>query len=99
AKGEDVGAIMFEVASIGDELKSNETRLQELQQTLADIQLGIPNLPHESVPQGADEKANVEQHRWGEPSRFDFEVLDHVSLGERHGWLDFDAGAKLSGAR
>jgi seryl-tRNA synthetase len=99
AKGEDVGAIMFEVASIGDELKSNETRLQELQQSLADIQLGIPNLPHESVPHGADEKANVEQHRWGEPSRFDFEVLDHVSLGERHGWLDFDAGAKLSGAR
>ena len=60
--------------------------------------LGIPNLPHESVPVGADEDANVEVRRWGTPKTFDFEVKDHVALGERHGWLDFETAAKLSGA-
>jgi seryl-tRNA synthetase len=98
-KGEDASALMAEVGGIGDALKANEARLADVQQRLADIAQGIPNLPHESVPQGADESGNVEQHRWGTPRRFDFAVRDHVDLGARKGWLDGDAGAKLSGAR
>ncbi|MEO8742057.1 MAG: serine--tRNA ligase [Lysobacteraceae bacterium] len=99
AKGEDTAALMAEVAGIGDELKSSEVRLDALRAQIDAIAAGIPNLPHESVPQGADEHANVEQHRWGTPRMFDFAVKDHVELGARHGWLDGDTGAKLSGAR
>ena len=99
AKGEDVAPLMAEVAGIGDKLKANETALAEVQAKLADIALGIPNIPHESVPQGKDEHDNQEILRWGTPRRFDFAIKDHVDLGARHGWLDADAGAKLSGAR
>ena len=99
AKGEDVAPLMAEVAGLGDKLKANEGALAEVQAKLADIALGIPNLPHESVPLGKDETENVEQLRWGTPRAFDFEVKDHVDLGARHGWLDADAGARLSGAR
>lgn len=98
-KGEDTTALMAEVAGIADQLKANETRLADLQQQLAAITLGIPNLPHASVPDGLDESANVEQHRWGTPRVFDFAVKDHVELGARHGWLDADVAAKLSGSR
>ena len=99
AKGEDVAPIMAEVAGIGDKLKANEAALADVQQKLAAIALGIPNLPHESTPVGKDETENVEVSRWGTPRAFDFAVKDHVELGERHGWLDGEAGAKLSGAR
>jgi seryl-tRNA synthetase len=99
AKGEDVAPLMAEVAGIGDRLKANEQALGEVQCKLAGIALGIPNIPHESVPLGKDERDNVEISRWGQPRSFDFPVKDHVELGERHGWLDGDAGAKLSGAR
>ncbi|PXV61320.1 seryl-tRNA synthetase [Dyella jiangningensis] len=99
AKGEDVASLMAEVAGIGDKLKANEQALADVQAKLADIALGIPNIPHESVPLGKDETENVEQLRWGQPRAFDFPVKDHVDLGARHGWLDADAGAKLSGAR
>jgi seryl-tRNA synthetase len=99
SKGEDVSALMAEVAGIGDKLKTNEQALADAQAKLADIALGIPNIPHESVPVGKDEHDNVEASRWGTPRTFEFEVKDHVELGERHGWLDGDAGAKLSGAR
>jgi len=99
AKGEDVSAIMAEVAGIGDKLKANEAALAEVQAKLSDIALRIPNLPHDSVPVGKDEHDNVEVSRWGEPRKFDFAVKDHVELGARHGWLDGEAGAKLSGAR
>ena len=99
AKGEDVAPIMAEVAGIGDKLKANEAALADVQQKLAMIALGIPNLPHESTPVGKDETGNVEVSRWGTPRAFDFAVKDHVELGERHGWLDGEAGAKLSGAR
>ncbi|MCQ4166273.1 serine--tRNA ligase [Tahibacter harae] len=98
-KGEDASALMAEVGGIGDSLKANEDRLADIQQQIAAIAQSIPNLPHESVPLGADESANVEQHRWGTPRSFDFPVRDHVDLGARKGWLDGDAGAKLSGAR
>ncbi|OZB59040.1 MAG: serine--tRNA ligase [Lysobacterales bacterium 14-68-21] len=99
AKGEDTSVLMDLVAGIGDKLKANEAALAEVQGKLADIALGIPNLPHESVPLGKDEHDNREILRWGTPRSFDFEIKDHVDLGARHGWLDADAGAKLSGAR
>jgi len=99
AKGEDVAPLMAEVAGIGDKLKANEQALADVQAKLADIALGIPNIPDDSVPLGKDETENAEQLRWGNPRTFDFPVKDHVDLGARHGWLDADAGAKLSGAR
>ncbi len=98
-KGEDTTALMAEVAGIGDRLKANEQRLAEIQAELARITLGIPNLADASVPHGKDETQNVEVHKWGHAAQFDFAVKDHVDLGARHGWLDGDAGAKLSGAR
>jgi seryl-tRNA synthetase len=99
AKGEDVAALMAEVSGFGDELKASEARLDAIRAQIEAIALGIPNLPDPSVPQGDDENHNVEQHRWGTPRTFDFPVKDHVELGARHGWLDGDVAAKLSGAR
>jgi seryl-tRNA synthetase len=99
AKGEDTAALMAEVASFGEELKQSELRLEEIKGEIADLSLRIPNIPHESVPAGTDETQNAEIHRWGTPRVFDFAVKDHVELGARDGWLDGDAGAKLSGAR
>ena len=99
AKGEDVAPLMAEVAGIGDELKASEARLDAIREMIEGISLVLPNLPHESVPPGGDETANVEQHRWGTPRTFDFPVRDHVELGARDGLLDGDTAAKLSGAR
>ncbi len=99
AKGADVSALMAEVAGFGEELKSSELRLDEIRGRIDAISLGIPNIPADDVPQGADESGNVEKHRWGTPRGFDFQVKDHVELGARHGWLDADTAAKLSGAR
>jgi seryl-tRNA synthetase len=99
AKGGDVAALMAEVAGFGEELKAGESRLDDIRAQIEAIALGIPNLPDPSVPQGADERDNVEQHRRGTPRTFDFAVKDHVELGSRHGWLDGDVAAKLSGAR
>jgi seryl-tRNA synthetase len=99
AKGEDVAALMAEVAGFGDELKASEVRLDDIRAQIEAIALGIPNLPDASVPPGADENHNVEQHRWGTPRTFDFAVKDHVELGARNGWLDGDTAAKLSGSR
>jgi seryl-tRNA synthetase len=98
-KGEDASALLAEVAGIGDKLKANEHRLAEVQAKLADIALGIPNLPDASVPHGGDEAANVEQKRWGTPRTFGFKVKDHVELGAHKGWLDGETASKLSGAR
>ncbi len=99
ARGEDIQPLLDEVAGLGEKLKANEQALADVQSRIGDIALGIPNLPDASVPDGPDESANVEQSRWGEPRIFGFEVRDHVELGERHGWLDGEAGVKLSGAR
>ena len=98
SKGEDVSAIMAEVANLGDELKTCETNLAALQEKLNGLLLTIPNLPHESVPVGKDEADNVEVRKVGTPRSFDFEIKDHVDVGAPLG-LDFDTGAKLSGAR
>lgn len=99
AKGEDTAPIMAEVAGLGDRLKANEAALAEVLAKLGAIALGIPNLPDASTPVGKDEHENVEVARWGTPRSFEFAVRDHVELGARHGWLDGEAGAKLSGAR
>lgn len=99
AKGEDVAALMAEVAGLGDELKQSEVRLEQVRQEMEAIALGIPNLPDASVPAGRDEKDNLEIKRVGTPRSFDFKPLDHIDLGQRHGWLDSETGAKLSGAR
>ncbi|AJC21548.1 serine--tRNA ligase [Pandoraea pulmonicola] len=97
-KGEDASAEIAEVGGIADTLKASSVRLEEIQARLSELLLGVPNLPHESVPVGADETQNVEVRRWGTPREFDFAPRDHVELGAKLG-LDFDAAAKLAGAR
>jgi seryl-tRNA synthetase len=99
SKGEDVSAIMAEVASLGDELKQAETQLGEVQTALQQMLEELPNLPHESVPVGKSEADNVEVRKVGSMPKFDFEVKDHVSIGEGLGGLDFETAAKISGAR
>jgi seryl-tRNA synthetase len=97
-RGEDTSAVMAEVGGIGDTMKASAAQLEDIQKRLQDLMLGVPNLPHESVPAGDDETQNVEVRRWGAPRAFDFEVKDHVDVGAPLG-LDFETGAKLSGAR
>ena len=97
-KGQDTGELMAQVAGIADGLKSSAERLEAIQADLAEMLMAVPNLPHESVPQGADETGNAEVRRWGTPRAFDFTPKDHVDLGAPLG-LDFDTGAKLSGSR
>ena len=102
AKGESTNQIMADVASIKTELDASALRLDALQAEIQDMLLAVPNLPHESVPVGADEHGNVEVRKWSVdgkgPKTFDFEVRDHVDIGEKLG-LDFDIGIKLSGSR
>jgi seryl-tRNA synthetase len=102
AKGESADAVMAQVAAIKDELDRSATRLDALQAEMQTLLLAVPNLPHESVPVGADEHANVELRRWsptgGDPVPLGFTPKDHVDIGEPMG-LDFETGVKLSGAR
>jgi seryl-tRNA synthetase len=98
ASGGDVSAIMAEVAGLGEELKASETSLAKIQDQLKNLMLNVPNLPHESVPKGKDETQNVEVRKVGTPRTFDFNFKDHTDVGTPLG-LDFDIGAKLSGAR
>ena len=93
-----VAEVMAQVSGIADELKAGADRLESLQAQLQALLMALPNLPHESVPEGADETGNVEVRRWGTPRAFDFEPKDHVDLGQPLG-LDFETGARLSGAR
>ncbi len=97
-KGEDVSVVMAEVAGIGDELKSNEEKLAQLQERYNAFVALIPNLPHETVPSGRDETGNVEVLRWGTPRSFDFKVKDHVDIGATLG-LDFETATKIAGSR
>ncbi|MCU1728792.1 serine--tRNA ligase [Pseudomonas sp. 7P_10.2_Bac1] len=99
ARGEDIAPLMASVETMGTDLASSKVELDAIQSELDSILLSLPNLPDESVPVGADEDDNVEIRRWGTPKAFDFEIKDHVALGEQHGWLDFETAAKLSGAR
>jgi seryl-tRNA synthetase len=102
AKGESTDQVMADVASIKTELDASALRLDALQAEIQDMLLAVPNLPHESVPVGADEHGNVEVRKWSVdgkgPKTFNFEVRDHVDIGEKLG-LDFDIGIKLSGSR
>lgn len=99
AKGEDIAPLMADVERMAGELTEGKAELDAIQAELDAIVLTIPNLPDASVPVGPDEEANVEVRRWGTPRDFDFEIKDHVALGEISGGLDFETAAKLSGAR
>ena len=105
SKGEDASAVMAQVTASKVELESSATRLDQIQAQLQDLLLAVPNLPHESVPQGANEEGNVEVRKWspvegpgGEPPAFAFEAKDHVDVGQPLG-LDFEMGTKLTGSR
>ncbi len=99
AKGEDAQPLLDAVKSLGERLDANEANLAEVLEALRDIELGLPNLLDEDVPDGADESANVEIRRWGEPTEYDFEVRDHIDLGTDLGQIDFDAASRISGSR
>ena len=99
ARGEDVSTIMADVVGLGDELKELEAQLEHIQQDLQDFLSVIPNTPHLSAPVGKSEADNFEMRRVGSPPEFDFEVKDHVSVGENVGGLDFETATKISGAR
>ncbi|GAB4116849.1 MAG: serine--tRNA ligase [Sideroxydans sp.] len=99
AKGEDVSAIMVEVGALGDELKQLEAKLPQVLADMDAFLAVIPNLPHASVPVGKSEADNLEVRKVGEPRKFDFEVRDHVSIGEGLGGLDFETATKIAGAR
>ncbi len=100
AKGDSAAAeaVMAQVAAAKTELEQSALRLEQIQAELQTLLAAIPNLPHESVPVGADEAGNVELRRWGSPRSFDFAVKDHVDLGEPLG-LDFELGTKITGSR
>jgi seryl-tRNA synthetase len=98
-RGEDTSALMAQVAGLGDELKALEASLDGVQKRLTDFLLGIPNLPHASVPVGRSENDNVEVRRWGSPPEPSFAVRDHVDLGAALGGIDFDTSARIAGSR
>jgi seryl-tRNA synthetase len=99
ANGEDTGALLAAIADLGDKLRDAEAELNEIQAQLNDILMGVPNLPHHSVPLGIDENDNEEVRRWGEPKAFGFEVKDHVDLGGGVDGMDFETAAKITGSR
>ncbi|USH01556.1 serine--tRNA ligase [Grimontia kaedaensis] len=99
AKGEDIQPLLAAVENLGDELNKAKAELAELQDQLNDITMGVPNIADDAVPVGKDESENVEISVWGEPKTYDFEVKDHVDLGELTGGLDFASAVKLSGSR
>jgi seryl-tRNA synthetase len=99
SKGEDVQEIMDAVASSGEQLKSRQAELGVVQQKLNEILSEIPNIAHDSVPVGKDENDNVEVRKWGTPREFDFEVRDHVDLGEGLQAMDYEIASSIAGAR
>jgi seryl-tRNA synthetase len=98
ARGEDIQPLLDEVAHLGDDLKRNEQALEDIQQQLEDLLLGIPNILDADVPDGQSDADNLEMHRWGEPPAFAFTPKDHTDLGAALG-MDFESAAKLTGAR
>lgn len=99
AKGEDTAPLLAQVQGLGEQLAAAKDKLETLQAELDGLLLGIPNLPHASVPEGRDETQNQQLRCWGEPRKFDFEPLDHVDIGAKLGQLDFESAAKIAGAR
>ncbi|EQD80114.1 seryl-tRNA synthetase, partial [mine drainage metagenome] len=98
-RGEDASALLARGERLTGELAAVERALTSVQAEIDGWQLALPNLLHESVPDGTSEADNREVRRWGEPRAFEFEPLDHVTVGERLGGLDFEAAARISGAR
>ncbi|MCJ8348424.1 serine--tRNA ligase [Moritella sp.] len=99
ASGEDIQPLLAEVGKLGEELDAAKAELAELLTKIEDIALSLPNLPHPSVPQGKDEDDNVELKRWGQPKEFNFEIKDHVDVGEALNGLDFKNAVKITGSR
>ena len=99
AQGEDIEPLLAAVKDLGDRLEASQAALQEVQATLRDIELGLPNLMADDVPAGNSEDDNTEVRTWGEPAELGFKARDHIELGENLGHLDFDAASKISGAR
>jgi seryl-tRNA synthetase len=99
AQGQDIAPLLKQVESLGEELRRAEAALNAAQAELDQLALGMPNLLHESVPEGRDESSNQELRRVGEPRKFEFAPKDHVDVGEKLGLLDFAAAGKISGAR
>lgn len=99
AQGQDIAPLLQQVESLGSQLAAAEIELTKVQAERDKLTLGLPNLLHESVPDGRDETANVEVRRWGEPRRFEYKPLDHVEIGEGLGQMDFAAGGRIAGAR
>jgi seryl-tRNA synthetase len=99
ANGEDIAPLLEAVADLGGRLEAGQSDLHAVQTELRDIELGLPNLLHDDVPDGSDDEDNIEIRRWGEKPKFEFEVRDHIELGEGLGMLDFDTASKISGAR
>ncbi|NMH63971.1 serine--tRNA ligase [Shewanella salipaludis] len=99
ARGEDVAAIMAQVGDLGSQLDAKKHELAALLEEINAIAMSMPNLPDESAPLGADENDNVEVRRWGTPRSFDFEVKDHLDLGEALQGLDFKSAVKITGSR
>jgi seryl-tRNA synthetase len=98
-RGEDIAPLLANVQGLGDRLEAAERELAEVQGRLQEIELGLPNLLDDDVPDGADASANVELRRWGTPREYTFPVRDHVDLGAALGLLDFDAASRIAGAR
>jgi len=99
SQGGDIESLLAEVASFADQLQDAQSQLEVVQANLTRLTQGIPNLPHPSVPEGLTEDDNEEISRWGEPRQYDFEVKDHVDLGEALGGLDFATATKITGSR
>jgi len=99
ASGEDIQPLLDEVSTLGAKLEEAEKALAVVQEKMHNIMMALPNVPDASVPDGKSEDDNLEIRKWGEPKQFDFEVKDHVDLGEALGQLDFETGAKIAGSR
>jgi len=99
ANGEDIAPLLAEVSTVGDDLDAAKKQLDEVQAEIHQIMMGMPNILHESVPEGKSEDDNIEIRKWGEPTTLDFEAKDHVELGAPNDWLDFETAAKLTGSR
>ncbi|WP_350304470.1 serine--tRNA ligase [Photorhabdus viridis] len=99
SRGEDIDPLRQEVNQLGEKLDTAKSELEKLQAEIRDLVLSIPNMPDDSAPIGKDENDNLEVSRWGEPRKYDFEIKDHVSLGELTNGLDFAAAVKLTGSR
>nr|WP_320135098.1 serine--tRNA ligase [uncultured Amphritea sp.] len=99
AAGEDIAPLLAEVSTLGEQLDAAKEQLKVVQDQMDTLLMGMPNIPHESVPAGVTEDDNIEIRKWGEPTQLNFEAKDHVDLGEQNGGLDFSTAAKITGAR